>query len=35
MSFKGEIVIYVFLLGFFFFLPIKKSDKDMNDKRLT
>ena len=34
MSFSGEMVIYAFLLGFLV-IPVKKSDKVMNDKRLT
>ena len=34
MSFSGEMIIFAFLLGSLV-LPIKKSDKDMKDKRLA
>ena len=34
-SFSGEMVIYAFSLIIFLVLPLKKSDKVMNDKRLT
>ena len=34
-SFSGEMVVDAILLGFFLVFLAKKSDKDMNDKRLT